>query len=334
MNCKDSPLISYVVPVHNEESCVRLLYERIEATAKSLGVRFELIFVDDGSTDSTLELIKQLQECDPRVRGISLSRNFGHQVALTAGLQYASGDCVAVLDGDLQDPPDVISRFYEKWREGYHVVYGIRQSRQEHFFLRKSYELYYWLLSKCSNIPLPRNAGDFSLLDRRVVEELTKISEYRPYVRGLRTWVGFTQTGVMYDRPARVAGKSKYAFVSLIRLGLDGLISFSDMMLNSAIVIGLVVSIVSLTYGSYIALHRVFGMLGIIESNTIEGWTSIACAVTVLIGLEFIYLGILGKYVGRIFMQTKGRPLFIVRETVGVHEQPGRDKCHNPSVQR
>lgn len=311
-------VLSFVVPMFNEEDCIEELQKRIRAVVLSLGESSELIFVDDGSTDSTLVRLKKLTAQDSRIRVVSLSRNFGHQVAVKCGLQWARGEAVVVLDGDMQDPPEIVEQMFEKWRQGFKVVYGIRKEREESFLKQHCYTLFYRLMSKLASLEIPSDVGDFCLMDRKVVDHLNTIREHRPYVRGLRAWVGFDHTGVEYSRPARVAGKSKYSYFKLARLALDGILSFSNVPLNSAIFLGLIISAASLTYGGYVLIHRLLEYAGILTLQTgVPGWASLAVGISFLIGLQFLYLGILGNYLGRTFMQTKQRPEFIVEELVG-----------------
>ncbi len=316
----DQFLISFVTPLFNEQECLPELYARIKTLVDKLGQSFELVCVDDGSTDSTLECLMQLRSRDERVRIVALSRNFGHQAAVLAGLQYATGHCVVVLDGDLQDPPEAVAEMFTKWLTGFQVVYGVRRNRKEGILLRGCYPLFYRFLSLFSDVKLPLDAGDFCLMDQRVVRELRQFPEYRPYIRGLRAWVGFSQTGVEYDRPARHRGQSKYGYWKLLRLGLDGIMSFSDVLLNWAILWGFLVTLAALGYGSYIAIHRLLAMAAIVELQVLPGWTSIACLITFLMGLQFIYLGVMGKYLGRTFMQTKNRPHYVVKAKVGIDD--------------
>ena len=310
--------ISFVTPVLNEELNVEELYCRIRTTAESIATDFELICVDDGSTDGTLNKLRALHENDPRLKIISFSRNFGHQLAVTAGLHHATGDCVAILDGDLQDPPEVVERLVNKWREGFPVVYAIRKKRKEWWFKRLCYNMFYRLLKKMARVDIPLDAGDFCLLDNLVVQRMRELNEFNPFVRGLRAWLGFDQAGVEYERPARKLGETKYSYWKLARLAFHGIISFSDVLLNSAAIIGVVISILSALYGVWIALNRILIAAGIFgEENLVPGFTTLICFLTFLMGLIFIYLGILGKYIGYIFMQSKGRPLYITKEVRG-----------------
>lgn len=312
-------LISVVIPVFNEEKCVEALFSRIRKTVESMpGWGFEVIYIDDHSSDSSLSVLRRLHQQDPRVKIISFSRNFGHQIAITAGLHYASGDCVVLMDGDLQDPPELICKMLDKWKQGFDVVYGIRRHRKERIIKRLCYSMFYLLLNKISPLHIPRDAGDFCLMDKRVVTEMKKFSEEKPFVRGLRTWVGFKQTGIEYDRLARKLGNVKYTPIKLIELAFDGILSFSNIVLRMAAIVGFILSFSSLVYALYISIYRILIAWGIADSTRlIPGWTSLACAVFFLMGVQLIFMGILGEYVGRIFMQVKQRPLYVVQEEIG-----------------
>lgn len=311
-------MISIVIPIYNEQETISELYSRLNKVFSAIGEEFEAIFINDGSTDTSLETIRNIHNKDKRLKAISFSRNFGHQAAITAGLRYASGDCVVVMDADLQDQPEIITEMVKKWRQGFEVVYGIRQHRKEPWITRVCYEIFYSLLYKISPSQIPRNAGDFCLMDKRVVIEMRRLNEERPFVRGLRHWVGFKQAGIEYDRAARITGKSKYNIIKLFGLALDGILSFSSLALRMATVIGLIVSLISICYAFYIGINRILIAIGFVDTaKLVPGWATLVCSITFLLGLQFIFLGILGEYVGRIFAQVKARPLFIVDEEVG-----------------
>lgn len=315
-----SNLITFVIPMFNEEECVQILYSRILKVCKSLKIRFELIAINDGSSDNTLIILKKLRHKDPQIKIISFARNFGHQIAIVAGLKYASGDVVVVMDADLQDPPEIIPKMLEKWRGGYKVVYGIREERQETWLKKACYKLFYRLLLKLSPLKsIPLDAGDFCLMDKKVVKEMRRFKEDRPFIRGLRTWVGFKQIGVEYSRPGRLAGKSKYDFIRLFRLALDGLLSFSSLALRTTIFAGLAISLLSIAYAVYISISKILILLGMITvNNEIPGWTTPVVSITFLMGLQFIFLGIMGEYISRIYSQGKDRPQYIVEEKLGL----------------
>ena len=312
-------LISFVSPFYNEEGCIAEYYQRVKDTAAILNADFELICVDDGSTDNTLNILKSLHEQDSSLKVISLSRNFGHQIALIAGLHHVSGDCAIVLDGDLQDPPEIALDMVEKWRQGYQVVYAIREKRKEGVFKRICYKTFYRILGKLSKINIPMDSGDFCLMDKIIVEHIKKFNEINPFVRGLRSWIGFRQTGQRYERSVRNAGKSKYSYYKLFQLAFHGLTSFSDALLNLSGITGIFLALSSLLYGFLISVNRILIFFGYMSSERlIPGWTTIVALLTLVIGMQFIFMGIIGKYIGYIFMQSKQRPLYIVKETYGI----------------
>lgn len=314
------PFLSFVIPMYNEEECAPILYLRTSKVCDKLGLNFEFVAVNDGSFDKTLPVLKKLRQKDPRLKIISFTRNFGHQPAIVAGLKYASGDIVIVMDADLQDPPEILPKMLQKWREGYKVVYGIREEREEIWLKKMCYKFFYRLLLKMSplkNIPL--DAGDFCLMDKKVVREMRRFKEDRPFLRGLRTWVGFKQTGIEYKRPGRLAGKSKYSFVKLFHLAIDGLLSFSTVSLKMTIFAGLIISFMSIAYAIYIATTRFLALINVVTySDVIPGWTTPVVSITFLMGLQFIFLGILGEYVSRIYSQSKNRPHFVIEEKLGL----------------
>ena len=261
--------------------------------------------------DAACELLRQFRTDDPRVKYIRLARNFGHQAALTAGLAHAAGQAVLVMDGDLQDPPEVIPELVERWQEGYEVVYAIRRHRKEPPTQRLAYALFYRLLSRVASLHIPLDAGDFCLMDRRVVDQLNALPERNRFLRGLRSWVGFRQTGVEYERQARYAGRTKYDFWRLTRLAVDGLVSFSFLPLRIASSIGFLVSVVSMIVAFYYLVLRLSG------SQEPAGFAAIIVAVLFLGGVQLITIGIMGEYVGRIFDEVKSRPVYIVLEEEG-----------------
>lgn len=320
--------ISFVVPVfYEEESLLKELYLEIRKVCQNLKTKFELIFVSDDGTDKTLFDLKKLRAKDSRVKIISLTRNFGHQIAISAGLRYTSGDCVVIMDSDLQDPPEIVPEMIKQWKKGYKVVYGVRTNRDEIWWKNISYKLYYRLLNKVSplkNIPL--DAGMFCLMDKQVVGEICKFTEDKPFIRGLRTWVGFKQIGVPYKRPPRLIGCSQYSLIKLIALAFDGLFSFSPIFLRIILITGLIISIFSITYAFYIGLNRVLIFFKIITAeNLIPGWATLVSGVMFLMGLQFVFLAILGEYIGRIYLEAKKRPLFIIEEKLGLKDETVKD---------
>jgi dolichol-phosphate mannosyltransferase len=303
-----SPLITVVVPLYNEQENVRELHRRLEAVLKPLDLPYEIVLVDDGSRDATNRLVWELQGLDPHVIALYLSRNFGHQAAVSAGIDHASGQAVIVMDGDLQDPPELLPRFLEKWRQGYEVVYAVRQHRKEGSLKRLAYFGFYRLLGLISEIEIPLDAGDFCLMDRRVVNVLKHLPERRRFVRGLRSFVGFRQVGLPYDRDARGAGRPKYKVGSLIMLAVDGLISFSSYPLRLVTYLGVLTILVA------------FGLLLWVLSDAFyhrtapQGWASTLVTVLFIGSIQLFSLGIIGEYIRLIFVETKGRPTYIVRD--------------------
>ena len=307
--------LSVVIPVFNEEDTLDTLTERLTRALESVGEPWEVIFVNDGSADRSGELLRRFHDRDPRLKSVVLSRNFGHQVAISCGLDFADGAAVIVMDGDLQDPPEVLPDLVARWREGWDVVYAVRQKRKENVFKRAAYKVFYWLLKRVSYLDIPLDSGDFSLIDRRVVNLLKRMPERNRFVRGLRTWVGLRQTGFEYARAARYAGESKYSFTKLVRLAFDGLVSYSYVPLRVVSNIGMLVSLAALVYMSYLLLARLFG------DRTIQGWTSTVVIVLFLGGIQLLALGIIGEYIGRIFEEVKQRPHYVIAEVYGLADR-------------
>jgi polyisoprenyl-phosphate glycosyltransferase len=305
------PTLSLVVPVFNEISILPEFHQRAAAALRACCETYEIIFVDDGSTDGSLEELRRLAGADPHVRVVSFSRNFGHQTAVTAGLNYSTGAAVVVIDADLQDPPELIPDLLARWREGYQVVYAVRRSRREGWGKRAAYRLFYRLLRSLAYVNMPLDAGDFAIMDRRVVELLNEMPERNRFVRGIRAWVGFKQTGLEYDRQPRFAGESKYPFTKLMRLAYDGVISYSFVPLRVVTQLGFVISVVAFAAIAYLlGLKLLFGI-------SLKGWTSTIVTILFLGGVQLVSIGILGEYVGRIFDEVKRRPLYVVKDEVG-----------------
>jgi dolichol-phosphate mannosyltransferase len=305
-------LVSMVAPVFCEEQVLPEFHRRAKAALAALGtdVEHELVLVNDGSTDGTGDLLDRLAVDDPNVRVVHLSRNFGHQAALTAGLDHARGDAVILIDADLQDPPELAAEMVRRWREGCKVVYAVRRRRHgETAFKRMTAGLYYGLLSRLSDVRIPPNSGDFRLLDRAVVEAVTSLREEGRYLRGLTSWVGFKQCPVEYERDARYAGVTKYPLARMLRLGFDGISSFSDRPLRFSSHVGMLVTIGSLLFALWIIVNKLRD-----PSTAVSGWASMMVAVLFLGGVQLLAIGILGEYVGRIFRQSKARPLYVVAE--------------------
>jgi len=311
-------MISVVVPCFNEEAVLPELFNRLGKAAVTWGMDYEIICVDDGSRDRTWELLKAQNKVDARWRCLSFARNFGHQIAVSAGLFYSTGDAVAVMDADLQDPPEELGRFLEKWREGYDVVYAIRQRRKEGWIKRFGYWCFYRLLARLVAFEIPLDSGDFCLMSRRVVEVITAMPERSRFVRGLRAWAGFRQTGLAFERAARAAGKPKYNFRKLFKLATDGLLSFSAVPLRMATYLGLWVSGFAFAGAVFTLVQKIFAeqfaRIGLAPS---PGFPTIVISVLFLGGVQLICLGILGEYIGRIYDEVKGRPPWIIRDRAG-----------------
>ncbi len=313
----DDPRISVAAPLYNEEETVPELVRRVGDVLDDLpGGPHEIVLVDDGSTDATRKLLEEAAAVDSRVVGVLLSRNFGHQPAFSAALDHASGDVVVLLDGDLQDPPEEIPRFVMGYLEGYDVVYAKRERRKEPLWLRLSYWAYYRLLARMAKLALPLDAGDFSLLSRRVVNEIRRSPERHRYLRGLRAWAGFRQLGIPVERAGRHAGTSKYSFGRLVELGLDGIFSFSIVPIRAAAVLGAGATILSVLFALYAVYAKLF--LG----RSPQGFTALLVVITFLSGVLLFFLGIIGEYVGRIYEEVKARPLYVVDRVVRAEPSP------------
>lgn len=319
-----APTLSVVIPIFNEEETLQVLFTRLGEALGSLGEDFEVIFVNDGSRDGSERMLRDFHVRDPRFRSIHFSRNFGHQTAITCGFDHARGRAVVAMDGDLQDPPEVLKDMLALWRDGYDVVYAVRQKRKEGLVMRSAYKAFYWLLRKVSYLDIPLDSGDFSLIDRRVIDILKSMPERNRFVRGLRTWAGFRQIGYEYAREARFAGESKYSLGKLMKLAFDGLVSYSYVPLRLVSNVGLLVSATALGYMAYLVIARAFG------GTPIEGWTSTVVIVLFLGGVQLLSLGVIGEYVGRIFEEVKHRPHYVVRETIGFGAGPADPRPEAP----
>ena len=309
------PVVSVVAPVYDEDILLPEFYRRTIAALEQLQVPFELILVNDGSHDSSGSIMDRLHESDSRVKVIHFSRNFGHQIAITAGTDHATGQAVAVIDSDLQDPPEVINEMFHKWQEGYQVIYGVRAQREgETAFKRFTASMFYRLIRRITNINLPLDTGDFRLMDQRVVAAMSKMREHHRFMRGLSVWVGFKQTGVKYNRDARSAGVTKYPFRKMLRFALDAITSFSYLPLQLATYTGFAVAGVS-------AIAMVLAIiLRLANSDIFYGQATTLVSVLFLGGIQLIFLGVIGEYLGRIYDEVKRRPLYIVAERRGVEE--------------
>jgi polyisoprenyl-phosphate glycosyltransferase len=311
-------LLSVVVPCFNEEAVIDATHERL---ARALDATpFEVVYVDDGSRDATWAKLSAIQQKDARVRLVRLSRNFGHQMASTAGLQHATGDAVVLIDADLQDPPELISEMISKWREGYEVVYGSRASRQgEGWFKSATAKAFYRVINKVSEVPIPLDTGDFRLMGRRVVDALLAMPERDRFLRGMVSWVGFRQTSLSYVREARKAGASKYPLRKMLHFAGDGILSFSLVPLKLATVLGFSSSVLALAGMIYTLAVRLD------THEWVPGWASIFLAVLFMGGVQLICLGVIGEYLGRIYGESKHRPLYFVAEKVGFETTQERE---------
>ena len=304
-----NPLISLIVPVFNEEQSLPMFMDTV--VNKLAGLRLEIIFIDDGSTDNTMLLLRQISAMNNHVQILKLSRNFGKEAALTAGLNHCNGEVAIPVDVDLQDPLEIIHDFVAKWREGFDVVQGVRHERQNDGFLKRySASKYYQIFNYISDLKMTPHSGDFRLLDRKAINALMELPERVRFMKGLFTWIGFSTTEVSYRRLKRSEGQSKFKFKQLFRLGLDGVISFSSMPIRIWSVIGMVIAIPAIIFMFYIVIRTLF--MGI----DVPGYASIVSIVLFLGGIQFITLGVIGEYVGRIFIEVKGRPIYIIEETI------------------
>jgi len=300
---------SIVVPVYNEEEVIHETYRRLTEVMRSTKEAYELLFVNDGSRDRTAEIIKEYSEQDPAVVLLDFARNFGHQIAITAGMDYARGEAVVVIDADLQDPPELILEMIEKWKQGFDVVYAKRTKRKgETYFKKQTAAMFYRFLSAMTDIDIPLDTGDFRLLDRKVCNQMNSIQEKNRFVRGLVSWVGFKQIAVEYERDERLAGESKYPLKKMLKLSMDGITSFSYKPLKLASYAGVTLSGIGFIYLLVVLYLKLF------TDSTITGWSSLIVIQLFFSGIILIILGMIGEYIGRIYDETKNRPLYIVRE--------------------
>jgi dolichol-phosphate mannosyltransferase len=308
-----------------------MLFDRLRQCLLSWPMDFEVILIDDGSTDRTWEMLCEMHQRDRRWKVIRFARNFGHQTALRAGIHVAKGDVLAILDADLQDPPDVLPGFFQKWVEGYDVIYGVRQKRPEHVFKRTAYYLFYRILSKLSQHEIPLDAGDFCVMDQRIASLIRQMPERRPFIRGLRSWVGFRQLALPYQRHRRAAGDPKYNIRRLVGLALDGLLSSSVIPLRIATGFGIFVSCAAFLGAVFILFLGIFKdffrSLGI---EAVPGSVTILISILFLGGVQLVCLGIIGEYLGRIYENVKGRPFWTIRETLGIAEPDPGFPAHRP----
>jgi len=306
---------SVVVPLYNEELVINETYKILKEVMDSTGEPYEIILVNDGSYDRTLEISKQICKENKNVRLVSFSRNFGHQAAITAGMEFACGQAIIVIDADLQDPPEVILEMIKKWKEGFDVIYGQRLERQgESFFKRATAKIYYRVLKYMSDVDMPVDAGDFRLIDRKVCDALNKLPERNRYVRGLISWLGFKQTSVKFVRKERFAGETKYSFKKMLKFAFDGITAFSHKPLKISGYLGFLITLSSFVYFVVIMYRMLF------TDNMVPGWLILAVIVLFVNGVILLMLGTLGEYIGRIYDEAKGRPLYILDEKTGFEE--------------
>jgi dolichol-phosphate mannosyltransferase len=298
--------LTVAVPVYNEEANLPELYRRLKAVLNRIPGRHQLLFVNDGSRDGTADILSAMVLCDPQVKAVHFARNFGHQAALSAALDHAGGDAVVLMDGDLQDTPETIPRLVAEHQRGFDVVYAIRTKRKEGWLLRTAYAGFYWLISKISDVDLPQGAGDFGLMSARVLRIVRACPERHRYLRGLRRWAGFRQTGIEVERDARYRGESKYSWLKLFRLAADGIFSFSAVPLRAASWMGM------LTIGGAAAFTLYATVAHLFFSRSPQGFTALITAITFLAGVQLIFLGVIGEYIGRIYEQVKQRPMYLV----------------------
>jgi dolichol-phosphate mannosyltransferase len=306
--------ISFVLPVYNESEGIRDFHKALSEAVKTLEKKYdvEAVFVNDGSKDGTAEALREIADKDGRVRIVHFSRNFGHQIAVTAGLDHATGDAVIIMDTDLQDPPMVVLELVREWEGGHEVVYAVRRSRKDGVFKRATAAAFYKLMSSLSDVPIPENTGDFRLLDRKAADAMRQYGERHRFMRGIAAHIGFKQKAVPFDRDARFAGETHYPFRKMLRLSIDAIVSFSDAPLRLISKIGFFVSGASVLGIVYAVVVRAF-----FSADAVPGWAFITVAVFFIGGVQFVMLGIIGEYVGRIYAESKGRPLYIVSSVYG-----------------
>lgn len=321
-------LLSVIVPCYNEELVLRATHERLTHVVAGMPeLSCEFLFINDGSQDQTQQILETLQLSDPRVRVLRLSRNFGHQIAVTAGLEEATGDAVVIIDADLQDPPEIIPAMIQRWREGNQVVYGLRAEREgESKFKLWTAKLFYRIINRLSDTKIPVDAGDFRLLDRKVVEVLKAMPERARFLRGMVSWAGFSQTSVTYQRAARHAGESKYPLSKMIHFALDGIISFSLVPLKLAIWTGFIAIWIAVAGIIVAILDRLF------EKGLTRGWASLFVAVLFMGGIQLVSLGIIGEYLGRIYTEVKRRPLYAVQDRLGFRDSETKEETATSEV--
>ncbi len=302
--------ISVIIPIYNEEENIGHLYKRLSAVMEKLGVSYEFIFVNDGSRDKSIHLIKELSTTHAEVKYIDFSRNFGHQIAVTAGLDKSAGQAVVIIDADLQDPPELIAEMYQKMKEGYEVVYAQRKSRKGESFLKKlTAKAFYRILSKITSISIPVDTGDFRIIDRKIVDILKDMPEKNKYLRGQISWIGFNQTYVEYERDERHGGETGYTYRKMFRFAIDGITAFSDFPMKVVTFFGFIVSL----FAFIVTVFAIFSWL--VLKNVVPGWTSLMISILFIGGIQMIAIGIIGEYLGRMNSNVRDRPLYIIRDS-------------------
>jgi dolichol-phosphate mannosyltransferase len=304
-------MYTVIIPIYNEEQTLPELRTRLMAATAGLDEPVEVILIDDGSSDGSYALMTAMHAKDPRIKVIRLSRNFGHQIAISAGLDEARGDAVVLMDGDLQDPPEIVPEMIKLWKEGFQVVYSVKRSRQEDPLKRLAFRSFYRILHALSTIQIPMDAGNFSLMDRCVVDVLRAMPERNRYISGLRAWAGFQQTAVYYDRDPRFAGKPQMSLRRLVQLALDGIFSFSNVPLRLAVYFGLIAAAASFAGGFYVIYAKLF------TNQAILGWASTILSILFVGGMILVTLGVIGEYISRIYEEVKKRPLYVIRDKIG-----------------
>ncbi|WP_420587422.1 glycosyltransferase family 2 protein [Ruegeria sp.] len=309
------PTLSIVIPMFNEEDVLPVLFERLCSVLDSLGESYEIICVNDGSTDGTAQMLAKAHDDNERVKVVNFSRNFGKEIAMTAGLDLASGQAVVPIDADLQDPPELIGAFLEKWREGFDVVYAVRRQRDSDTKMKRwTAARFYRVINTMSGVPIPANSGDFRLMDQRVVRAVVQLREQNRFMKGLFAWVGFRHAEVPYDRPVRAAGKSKFNYWRLWNFAIDGITGFSTVPLRVAGYVGILTALGAIVYGIYLIMRT------LIHGVDVPGYASLMVAVLLIGGLQLVVLGVIGEYLGRLYEEARKRPLYIVESSLGFDE--------------
>jgi polyisoprenyl-phosphate glycosyltransferase len=310
-----SELISIVVPMYFEEEVAQECYNRLKTVMEENDINYEFIFVNDGSTDRTIEILKEISKTDIRAKVVNFARNFGHQTAVTAGIDYANGDAIVIIDADLQDPPEVIPVLLDKWREGYEIVYAKRKKRTgETWFKLITAKYFYRFLNYMSDIDIPKDTGDFRIIDRKVADVFKSMTERNRFVRGMFSWVGYSQTYIEYERDERFAGETKYPLKKMIKFASDGIIAFSTKPLRFVMTLGFISVLISLAVLCYTIIIKLVGQ------QVQAGWASIMVAITFFSGIQLLGVGIVGQYIARIYDESKNRPIYIVRETINLEQ--------------